>query len=271
MMVDNAGRVRLELASGYRRVLVSGSPPWRRPQQAVAELRAADGVGTDARRVIVRGAGDQTRSKNGEQPPDRMPVAATTRPTDRNRLQFAYRSRLQATTAPPPGAPGQGSRCQSSSADHSTRRPGLCRFDHALSGSHCPRLRRANETKDLLNALPETLTHAIPTVTRRSSVDGTPSSTGVLCDMRRHVPGAQVGHAGLGVIAFVVAQRPWLEPSLARLIDGGRNRVSFCRAARPGQREVQQQAVSILHERVAGERQVGFLALPGLGMISGLL
>jgi hypothetical protein len=67
-------------------------------------------------------------------------------------------------------------------------------------------------------------------MTRRTAIDRTAAPTGVLAHVRRHLPLAEVGHTGAGVVAFVRPQRLWPEPTLARLIDQRWHRIPLRRA-----------------------------------------
>ena len=109
------------------------------------------------------------------------------------------------------------------------------------------------------------LTDGIPDMPRGAPVDRAAPPTDVLRHVRRDFPRAKVGDARLGVVALVSTQRARVEASLAHLLDQLGHRIPLGRAACLAQREIHQQPMPILHQRMTHERQVSFFAFTFLG------
>src|SRR6266540_7099867 len=76
-----------------------------------------------------------------------------------------------------------------------------------------------------------------------------------------HLPLAEVGHTGLGVVTLVRRQGPRLEASFARLVHQVWHSISFSGAGCLAQLEVHHESMSVLHQRMTRVRQPGFFAL----------
>src|SRR5450631_1036709 len=141
----------------------------------------------------------------------------------------------------------RGGSCQS---DHPDKVVGSCHQVAGELGLLQSDVARTSEpayglhpAKDLFHPFADALTDGIPSMTRRSAVDGAAPPTGVLRHMRADVSRAEVSDTVLGVVALVRAQRPWAEPTLARLLNQVWHRIPLGRARCLAQLKVDQQSV----------------------------
>ncbi|MDQ6673532.1 MAG: recombinase family protein [Chloroflexota bacterium] len=113
---------------------------------------------------------------------------------------------------------------------------------------------------DYFNPFAYLLAGAIARSARRPFVDGASAASGVLRDVGRDGLGSQGAYALDGVITLVGAQCPGMEAAQASIVDQARHHVPLSRAGGRCDLEVDQQAMPILHQRLAHVAEASFLA-----------
>src|SRR3984957_1587089 len=124
---------------------------------------------------------------------------------------------------------------------------------------------RLDPAERLFDAFADALTDGIAVVPRRACVDRRTSATGVLRHMRRHCHRAQLIDEVFRVVGLVGTERVRARPVGARF-DRGERRYPLGMAVSRRQTSINQKAMAVLHQTMADEAELGFLACPCIGI-----
>src|SRR6202521_4376790 len=118
---------------------------------------------------------------------------------------------------------------------------------------------RLDPAERLFDPLADALTDGIGPVARRACVPPRTSATGVLRHMRRHCHRAQLIDEVFRVVGLVGTERDRARPVGARF-DHGERRYPLGMAVSRRQTSINQKAMVVLHQAMADEAELGFLA-----------